>query len=257
MRFKLLFFTLLVSLIEVLQATPSSVFWTNCTTEVLSTGTVNLNVDNYFTLFNRRGHNSYFSPDVGLLFGLFTWNGISSEAGIDLQGGTDRPLFFNAKLGIPEKKLFCDAPSFSLGIFGVGTQTSGQERTNANVLDAVVGKTLPNPIGGNFYVGGYSGSSALRGTRQGFMVAYTRFFKEVKHVDGSKYHKWEFGADYASGKNLIGGGGFALTYYFTPSICIQTGPVWFNSSQLLGNWKWSIQIYMAFDVFTADKKAEE
>jgi hypothetical protein len=37
--------------------------------------------------------------------------------------------------------------------------------------------------------------------------------------------------------------------YFTPDISILTGPVWFNSRKIHGDWKWSVQIDISFSVF--------
>lgn len=85
--------------------------------------------------------------------------------------------------------------------------------------------------------------------QQGVMVGYQRLFCPEKYQGKTEYHKWIFSADYASGKNIIGGGGFAVGYYFTPDISLLTGPVWFNSKKLNGNWKWSVQIDIGFSLF--------
>jgi hypothetical protein len=57
-----------------------------------------------------------------------------------------------------------------------------------------------------------------------------------------EYSTWAFSADYATGKNTIGGGGVALTHYFTPDIYLETGPVWFNSRSTNGPWKWALEL---------------
>jgi hypothetical protein len=244
--------SLLLACCSFLNATPTSLFWTNCTTDVQPEGTAHLGVDNYFTVFNRHGHGSAFPPDVGVTLGTFAWNDISMEVGVDYLGGTDDPLYFNSKVGLLEDKLFCHAPSISIGIFNAGTKTHGCNRTNQNIVDIVFGKSLPDIIGGKLYVGAFSGSKVM-GKRQGVMVGYTRSFCQEKYCDQREYDKWAFSADYASGKNTIGGGGFAISYFFTPDIYIETGPVWFNSRQFNGRWKWSIQLDCNLSVF--DKKA--
>jgi hypothetical protein len=33
-----------------------------------------------------------------------------------------------------------------------------------------------------------------------------------------------------------------VNYYFTPSISVLTGPVWFNEKAVNGEWKWTIQL---------------
>jgi hypothetical protein len=227
-------------------ATPTSLFWTNCITDVLETGDGHIDVDDYFTVFNRRGHGQFFNPDVGFLVGLFTWHDLSMEAGFDYLGGADNPLFFNGKIGMKEDKLFKHAPSFSLGIFNWGTRTKTKKRTNQNVINFVLGKSFENFLIDNLYVAGYSGNKALGKVRQGFMVGATKSFCKDKYCDGKEYYRWELAGDWASGNNFIGGGGVALIYYFTPDISIETGPVWFNSEKYNGKWKWSTQIDITF-----------
>lgn len=244
----LVFSIFLVLSTSPLLAVQTSLFWTYCTTDVLPTGTGSFAAVNYFTVFNRRGHGSELPFLTGLEYGFFTLGDWSLEAGIDYLGGTDDPLFFNAKLAIPENKLAPIAPSFSIGAFNFGTRTRSLGRTNQNVVDIVFGKTLPEWIGGHLFVGAYSGSRALGATRQGWMVGYYQSFCPAVHCDGTKYFKWSVGGDYASGKNAIGGGGVALYHYFTPNVFVQTGPVWFNTTKYNGSWKWSVQIFITFPV---------
>lgn len=243
-----LFFLFTISC-SILEGTPSTVFWTTCTTDVYATGTGHIDADNYFTVFNRRGHGSSFPPNEGFELGIFSWKDLSAEAGFDYLGGTDDPLFFNIGIGLPEDKLFCQAPSFKVGFFNNGTRCHGQGRTNQNIVDVIIGKSLPDWIGGRLCIGGFSGSRSMGKNRQGFMVSYQRSFCPAIYCDDKNYFKWVLCADYASGKNTIGGGGVGIYYYFTPDISILTGPVWFNSTKINGNWKWSVQIDISFSVF--------
>lgn len=238
---------------SILEGTPSSVLWTVCTTDVYATGIGHIDVDNYFTVFNRRGHGSFFSPDIGFELGAFSWKDLSAEAGIDYLGGTDDPLFFNLGISLPEDKLFRHGPSLKVGIFNFGTRYHGHNRTNENIVDIIIGKTLPDWLGGRFCIGGFSGSRAMGKNRQGFMVSYQRSFCPAKYCGDKDYFKWVLCADYASGKNTIGGGGVGVYYYFTPDISILTGPVWFNSAKINGKWKWTVQIDISFSVFETKK----
>ncbi len=232
-----------------LQAAPSSVFWTVCTTSVYPTGNGHLDADNYFTIFNKRGENSSLPPDIGFECGIFSWEALNAEAGIDYMGGEDNPLYFNVGIALEEGTLFSNAPSIKVGFFNAGTRYGGQQKTDQNIVDIILGKELPDWIGGNFYVGAFSGSRAMGKNRQGFMVSYTRPFCKTVHCDGREYDRWIFCADYASGKNTIGGGGVALYYYFTPDIDIVSGPVFFNTNRYNGSWKWSIQLDFNFSLF--------
>ncbi|MBA3817137.1 MAG: hypothetical protein H0X29_11590 [Parachlamydiaceae bacterium] len=253
MRRFLVALTLLALNFSILESTPSSVFWTVCTTDVYSTGTGHIDEDNYFTIFDRRGHGSSFPPDTGIELGIFSLKDLSAEAGIDYLGGADDPLFFNAAIAIDENKLFRHAPSCKIGIFNAGTRYHGNHRTNQNIVDVIIGKSLPDWLGGRFFIGGFSGSRAMGKNRQGFMVSYQHSFCPAKFCGDKEYFKWVLCGDYASGKNTIGGGGLGIYYYFTPDISLLTGPVWFNSKKINGNWKWSIQIDISFSVFKPKK----
>lgn len=243
------FFVILTINFSIICATPSSIFWTNCTTDVYATGIGHIDEDNYFTVFNRRGNGSAFPPDTGFELGIFSWGDLSAEAGVDYLGGTNDPLFFNVGISISENKLFSNAPSFKVGFFNAGTRYHGFGRTNQNIVDFIAGKTLPEWIGGRLFIGGFAGSRAMGRDQKGFMIAYQKMFCSAKYCKEIDYYKWAFLADYASGNNTIGGGGFALCYYFTPDVDIITGPVWFNSKEINGNWKWSVQIDISFSIF--------
>lgn len=246
---KTLFFAILLFPYLALFSTPSNVFWTTCTTDVTETGRGKLDVQNYFTIFNAHGKNPFYPVDVGLEIGLFKWGDWRLEAGFDYYGSINNPLYLNLGLGIEENKLFTNAPSMKIGMVDFGTSLSGKQRTNYNVVQLIFGKKLPDPIGGDLYVAGYSGGDALGKNKQGFMVAFQREFSPAKTKDGVEYSQWVLNADYATGKNVLGGGGFGVTYYFNPDVYVLTGPTWFNSSKIYGDWKWSLQIEIKFDLF--------
>lgn len=240
----------LILYLSQIEATPSSIFWTNCTTSVYETGMGHLDVDNYGTIVNQIGHGYSFSPDIGLSLGLFTWKNLKAEAGFDYFLGDNNLLYFNTKIGIDEDILFPQAPSMSIGIFNVGTRMRGHNQTSQNIVDIVLGKTLPDYAGGgNLYIGGFSGSHLIGKNPQGFMIAYTNTYLETTDCYGNKFYKLKLLMDYASGINTIGGLGVGIAYYFTPNISIETGPVIFNSSKYNGQWKYSFQLDIDFEVF--------
>ena len=78
------------------------------------------------------------------------------------------------------------------------------------------------------------------------MIGYTKSFCPVHVGEENAYNKWAFSADYATGKNTIGGYGVAVTYYFMKNFYIETGPAWFNSKTILGPWKWSLQVSLLY-----------
>lgn len=276
---------LLVSLVltGTVSATPSTTYWTPATSDVQPFNVWHIGVDNYFRLSQTQeevangGQVSAFPTDVGVTVGVLPFEKLNLEVGIDgLFPGTrispvmrsiGNSLLFNAKLGTPEGAFFGDwFPAFNIGIFDVGTKS---EVTNMNIVDFIVGKTL-GPFGrihgGGYYgnpdsvlmreggckpnprnpalacISGASGSLA----NSGGMVGYDYGFWKVKDKEGNEYNKWVFAADYASGKNFIGGGGFGMYHYFTKDISLLTGPVWFNDHVINGQWKWTVQLDINF-----------
>jgi hypothetical protein len=257
-------------------ATPSTTYWTPATSDVQPFNVWHIGVDNYFRLAQSEEERlnvqaGSFFTDVGLTVGVLPYEKLNLEVGIDLllPGRLAHPslrslgsqFLFNAKFGIPEGALARWSPAFNVGIFNVGT--IGQI-TNMNILDFIVGKSL-GPLG-RIHAGGYYGNpdSALMReggckpgntgrvaciagasgelANSGGMVGYDYGFWKVKDKAGNEYNKWIFAADYASGKNFIGGGGFGIYHFFNKDISLLTGPVWFNDHVINGQWKWTVQL---------------
>jgi len=234
----------MMTLILSAYGTPSTTYWTPMTPDVQSFGVLHVGVDNYFAVFKKSGNGGgSFPTDLGLTIGILPFKSVVAEIGVDLMEASDNPLFFNAKIGIPEDTLFDWAPTIQVGIFNAGTK---KEVTDQNVAYAAIGKTIPGI--GRLSAGPYIGNRNVlvdkNGDKEntGFMVAFDRGFLSTKDRDGNEYNQWVLAADYASGKNAIGGGGFGIYRYFTKDICVLTGPVWFNEKAINGEWKWTIQL---------------
>lgn len=262
-------------------ATPSTTYWTPATSDIQPFNVWHIGVDNYFRLYQNQSEVnnaqvSSFPTDVGVTVGVLPFEKLNMEVGIDgLFPGTrahpaltsiGRSLLFNAKLGTPEGAFFGSwFPALNVGIFDVGTKS---RVTDMNIVDFLVGKTLGDfgRIHGGYYYGN-PGSALMRehgclpgggagafgctaalgggaGNRQndGGMVGYDFGFWKVKDKEGNEYNKWMFAADYASGKNFIGGGGFGMYHFFTKDISLLSGPVWFNDAAINGQWKWTVQL---------------
>jgi hypothetical protein len=165
------------------------------------------------------------------------------EVGFDFFEPSDYPLFFNAKIGAPENALFKNSPALQVGFVNLGTET---DVTNQNIVYLVVGKTIPEV--GRITAGPYVvNDKVLRDSNgneenEGFMIAFDRGFMPHKDASGNEFNRFVFAADYASGNNALGAGGFGLSTYFTKDISLLTGPVWFNDEGVNGKWKWTIQL---------------
>lgn len=217
-------------------ATPSTTYWSPCVFDIQPYGVLHIGVDNYTTI-GKKGPASGgqgFPTDFGLTIGVLPLEKIKMEVGIDLLEPSDDPLYFNAKVGTPENILFDEAPAVNIGIFNIGTK---KDVTDYNIFDFIIGKTLPFNLG-RLHSGYYIGSNTLKDSsgnvdNKGFMLGYDKYvYKDIIM----------FAADYASGKNAVGGGGIGLYFFFTSNISLLVGPVWFNDSGINGDTKWTSQL---------------
>ncbi len=238
-------------------ATPSTTYWTPATTDIQPFGVLHIGVDNYFTVFRKaRNGASAFGTDVGLTAGVLPFEKLQMEVGVDYIEPTDHPISFNAKLGTPDNSLFQGSPALNFGIFNVGTK---KDVTNQNILFGLVGKTIL--FLGRLHVGPYIGNRRALVDKDGekenigFMIGFDKPIIRLRDMEGKLlYDKLVLAADYASGKNSIGGGGIGLYYYFTKDISLLTGPVWFNEPAINGKWKWTIQLDINFNPVKGFKK---
>lgn len=237
-----------------LLATPTSLFWTPCTTEVVPVGVGTFGIDSYFKPFPEDFRGQILTPDIGLEIGVLNWYDLKMEVGLDylpsfpsnlVANNLDCPVLFNAKIAVDECVLFRNAPSMSVGIFNVGVTTFSA----LNVFDVILGKKIPCYFGGgNLYLGAYKQCKTFGKHRQGLMIGYQKRFCKTTYCDDEEYYRWIFVADYATGKNEVGAGGFGLYYFFNPYTSLATGPTFFNSAKLYGSWKWAIFLTVSFPV---------
>ncbi len=228
-------------------ASPSTTYWTPMVMDIQAYKVPHLGIDNYFTVDKKAdsGEQGAFPTDVGVTIGVLPYEKVQMEVGIDALYPSDDPYFFNAKIGASEGKLFEGAPALQIGIFNVGPKKGV---TDQNIVYGVIGKTIPSVgrLSAGPYTIGNSKDWGVSTDKSGFMVAFDHRFATAKDAAGNEYSKWVFAADYASGKNAIGGGGFGMYYYFTKDISLLTGPVWFNEKAINGAWKWTTQLDINF-----------
>lgn len=228
----------------VAMATPSTTCWTPAATDIQPFGIVHLGVDTYTTVFEKSADGGGdFPADYGLTVGVLPFNRVQMEVGVDLLEPSDDPLFFSAKIGSPEGAWFASSPAMNAGIFNAGTR---KDATDQNVAFLLLGKTIP--FLGRFHAGPYLGNRSVlvdssgEPDNKGFMIGYDRGFLPARDPQGNEYKRIVVAADYASGDNAIGGGGIGLSYFFTKDISLLAGPVWFNNTEINGDWKWTVQL---------------
>jgi hypothetical protein len=246
-------------------ATPSTVFWTPATNYTQPYLVPHITYDTYVA--EQKG----FQNDYGLSIGLLPFEKLQAEVGVDslLPGLASANLLLNGKLTIPEGAFGAFIPGLSAGIYGLGFKSG---LSDFDILHAEIGKTFP--LIGNLTVGGYVsvGSDALflssTGDKQkaGFIGSWTS--PDIT-INLPGLNKLVVMADVQTGNNAFGAVGGGLGIYFTPSIDILTGPVFFfdsnRTTQLAGpfivagpnnpDWLWSVQLDVDFDLRPAKPAA--
>ena len=222
-------------------ATPSTTYWTPCTIDIQSKGVTHLGVDNYFG-FGSSNSADEFPTDIGPEWGAQLTSKLAAEYGFDVVSSPyTTPFFLNAKIGYRENTISKNAPAVQLCFFNFGTKR-GAVNNQQDIACLIVGKSLPNGktrLSAAYYVGNAASLKSSTGQIQntGYMVAM-----DHQLVPG----KWVLAADYASGNNIIGGGGIGVYYYFTPNISLLTGPVWFKDKGINGSAKATVQLDINF-----------
>jgi hypothetical protein len=249
-------------------ATPSTLFWTPATTYVQPYLVPHITYDTYFN------DKANYPMDLGLTMGILPFEKVQAEVGFDLFlpywnsgfgpgtsffGSPAGALQLNAKVALPEGAFGEWFPGISAGIYGVGVN----QATQFDVLHGEVGKTFSF---GALTVGGYYGAggsnlywSDINGvvlTRGGFIGSY---LSPDIVLDLKGLNKINFFADIQTGNNVYSAVGGGIGIYFTPSIDILTGPVFFLNkySQVgLSTMMWSVQLYVYIDFGPAPKPPE-
>jgi hypothetical protein len=177
--------------------------------------------------------------------GVLPSNKVQAEVGFDLLLPSQDPLFLNAKLCTPESSLFKGSPALSAGIYNLGFKKGV---TDYNVLHLMAQKAIHG--GGYVAAGLYHGlgSEALFMNSEGKVVrtgAMAGFFSPDINVGVKGVKKINFTADVQTGKNVLGAGGAGLYVYFTDTISLLTGPVFFFDKALQPGGRrmlWTLQL---------------
>ena len=237
-------FALLPSLAS---ATPSTTYWAPSTAACQGYKVPHVTYDSYFGKGPSAGGPGApnYPIDTGLTVGILPFQKLQAEVGFDLLLPSQDPLFFNAKLCTPEGTLFGGAPAIAGGIYNVGTKSGS---TNYNVLYLTLQKNLPK-VGGYVAAGIYHGlSDTLFTNSEGEVVqtgAMLGFFSPDIKVGWKGLKKINLAADVQTGKNVLGAGGLGAYFYFTDTISLLTGPVWFFDKDLQPggrSWMWTVQL---------------
>lgn len=229
-----------------LHATNSTTFWTPMTPDIQPYGYIHLGIDNYFRVKSTPTNGAFPTDLTAPTIGVLPFTRVQMEVGMDYFATTAHPWLGNFKIGTPENAFFKGQPALQVGTYLLGRKTT-DNRADYDITFAVIGKTL-GPIGrlsAGPYIGNHATlvSSSGKAENTGYMVAFDHGFAPVKDSKGAvDYSRFVFAADYASGKNAFGGGGFGIYCYFTKDFSLLVGPTFFNDRGLNGGWKLSTQL---------------
>ena len=216
-------------------ATPSTTYWAPSVATCQAKGVPHITYDTYYgkgTPPPGAGAPAY-PIDTGLTMGVLPWDKVQAEVGYDVLLPSSDPifLFLNAKVCTPESSLFKGSPGISVGYYNIGFRKGV---TDYNVLHLMFQKTLP--MGGYISAGIYHGMSDALFTNSDGKIVKTGAMVGWSSPDitvGLKgLEKIDIIADIQTGKNVVGGGGFGAAIYFTDSVSLIVGPVFYFDSTL-------------------------
>jgi hypothetical protein len=197
-------------------ATPSTQVWIP-STDIQPAGKFHYGVDVYAPT-EKTVLGVWNSPLVvqGLTYGAIGSDKVGVEVGIDLKAGLGdldaHPLYFNAKVGMPEGALFAGSPAVAVGGFDFG-QT---DATANNLIYAVAAKTVGSF--GRFSVGYFTGKEDLLGKDEnsGVMASWDRTLTEISP-------KLWAAIDYQAGKSGYGATNFGISWAFSDNVSVIYG----------------------------------
>ena len=211
-------------------STPSTQIWIP-STDIQAFLKPHIGWDAYATTNGNAAAQFSFISNGGLTMGLLPFNKVGLEAGVDyrdLSGTHGNPIYFNAKLGVPEDSLFKFQPAIAIGAYDFGTK---KNVTNYNVTYGLLAKTFP--IVGRISVGGYKGmgpdvlwtSSKGKVENSGALVSWDRVMSEISD-------KLWLAIDYQSGNNGYGALSFGGAWNFAPNVGVILGYDIYNDKDL-------------------------
>lgn len=227
---------------SITSATPSTTYWAPSTATCQAYLVPHVTYDTYFA------KDGSYPIDTGLTMGVLPFDRLRAEVGFDLLYSSQYPVYFNAKLGMPESALFRGSPAVSAGIYSVGTKS---DVSDYNVLHAMAQESLP--FGGYISLGVYHGlnerlfvNSDGDTMRTGLMAAIAS--PDVQ-IGLTGLRKLNFVADVQTGKNAFGAWGFGSNVYFADNVSLLVGPVFFLDQKVQpagSDVMWTVQLDIDF-----------
>jgi hypothetical protein len=218
---------------EALFSTPSTQIWIP-STDFQKWKTMHLGLDNYIRTAKVNGVRGAGMFDLGLTTGLLPFEKFQGEIGVDyLSMGDsnydDYPIYFNAKIGMPESAIFKGSPALALGAYNIGLK---KNLTNYNILYSAIAKTIP--ILGRVTVGYYTGNKQvlvdenLNKANSGLLLSWDRTMSEISD-------KLWLAVDYQGGNNYLGAVNFGASWAFSKNVSVICGYDIYNNKKAYYN----------------------
>ena len=214
-------------------STPSTQIWIP-STDFQKWKTMHLGLDNYIRTEKINGIRGAGMFDMGLTTGLLPFEKFQGEIGVDyLYMGDDNyddyPIYFNAKIGLPENALFKNSPAIALGAFNFGLK---KNLTNYNIIYGEIAKTIP--VLGRLTVGYYTGNEKilvdenLKKGNSGLLLSWDRTMTEISD-------KLWLAVDYQGGKSYIGALNIGAAWTFSKNVSVIFGYDIYNNKKAYYN----------------------
>ncbi len=207
-------------------ATPSTQIWIP-STDVQPFKKVHLGLDTYIKTQSQDGTTEPTVTNIGLTVGVLPFEKLQMEIGIDYRdigGDHTYPIYFNAKLGVPEDVMFKGAPALAVGGYDFGTKS---DVTNYNIVYGLAAKNIGDI--GRFSAGYYKRNRELllditgNKDNHGVLLSWDRTISEISD-------KLWAAIDYQGGKNSYGALSFGVAWKFAPNVGVIFGYDIYNES---------------------------
>lgn len=213
-------------------ATPSTQIWIP-STDIQGFGVFHLGWDSYIKTATAAGDVGTVT-NGGITVGVLPFKQVGLELGIDYRDISSihiYPIYFNAKLGVPEDAFFKYMPAVAVGAFDLGAKSGGAGLTSFNITYGLLAKNIwkLGRISAGYYLGNDKALLVPKKDAQGFLVSWDRTISELSD-------KLWLAVDYMGGYNSYSEISVGLSYAITPDASFIIGyDVWsdINSQPLV------------------------
>lgn len=214
-------------------ATPSTHIWAP-SADVQAFNKWHLTSDFYVpTEHDEAGNRPATVTNLGLTVGVLPFEKLNMELGFDHKSGTgvdNYPMYFNAKVGVPEDAFGELFPKLAVGIYDLGTKS---DKTDFNVFYGKLGKTISagDFSLGTFSVGYFQGDSDLlldgdgEEDNDGLLACWERTVTEISD-------KLWVAVDYQGSESAYGTLNFGFSWKFADNTSVIFGYDIFNNDNL-------------------------